>query len=60
MATLHPIRKPCPSCGKPMTAVPDDAVKDRLRYVCSNCDNDPLNDPAARKWVDGPLRPPAK
>ncbi|WP_256375939.1 hypothetical protein [Bradyrhizobium sp. WSM1743] len=33
---------------------------DRERYVCPDCDDDPLHDPAARNWVEGPLRPPAK
>jgi hypothetical protein len=32
----------------------------RERYVCTNCESDPLLDPAVRKWADGPLRPPAK
>jgi hypothetical protein len=31
----------------------------RERYVCTYCD-DPLRDPAARRWIDSPLRPPAK
>jgi len=31
-----------------------------VRDVCPDCDDDPLHDPADRKWVDGPLRPPAK
>jgi hypothetical protein len=25
---------------------------------CTNCDDDPLRDPIARKWADGTLRPP--
>lgn len=29
------------------------------RYVCPICDHDPLHDPAARRWVDSPLKPPA-
>lgn len=36
------------------------AVLGRQRYVCTVCDDDPLHDPAARKWADGPLKPPAK
>jgi hypothetical protein len=60
MAALHPIRKACPACGKPMVAVPDDTAVGRQRYVCANCDDDPLHDPTVRKWADGPLRPPAK
>lgn len=55
---FHPIRKACPGCGKPMKLVVADE-KGRVRYVCTNCD-DPLLDPAARRWVDSPLRPPAK
>jgi hypothetical protein len=30
----------------------------RREYVTSR--DDPLHDPTARKWVDSPLRPPAK
>lgn len=41
-----------------MKAVPGEAMDGRLRYVCTGCDGDPLHDPMARKWVDGPLRPP--
>lgn len=59
MAALHPIRKACPTCGRPMAAMPNN-TEGRQRYVCANCDDDPLHDPAARKWADGPLRPPAK
>lgn len=60
MAVLHSIRKACPTCGKPMKATPEEVAKGRLRYVCVSCEDDPLHDPAARKWVEGPLRPPAK
>ena len=60
MAVLYPIRKACPGCGKPMKAVADEAREGRLRYVCTRCDDDPLHDPAALKWADSPLRPPAK
>ncbi|WP_024511677.1 hypothetical protein [Bradyrhizobium sp. ARR65] len=60
MTTLFPVRKACPACGKSMVARPDAAAEGRQRYLCTNCDEDPLNDPGARKWVDGPLRPPAK
>lgn len=59
MTVLHPIRKACPVCGRPMKLVKDDADASRERYVCPVCDDDPLHDPAARKWVDSPLRPPA-
>ncbi|CUT13448.1 hypothetical protein BF49_4528 [Bradyrhizobium sp.] len=41
-----------------MKAVPDEAREGRSRYVCTNCDDDPLHDPAALKWAEGPLRPP--
>ncbi|NYG44856.1 hypothetical protein [Bradyrhizobium sp. WSM2793] len=60
MSMLHPILKPCPHCGRPMKLVRDAAARGGERYVCPECDDDPLHDPAARKWVDGPLRPPAK
>lgn len=43
-----------------MTAIPDDVPDGRPRYVCLACEDDPLHDPAARKWADSPLRPPAK
>lgn len=55
MTPLYLSRKLCPTCGKPMTAVPG-----RPRYVCLVCQDDPLHDLAARKWADSPLRPPAK
>lgn len=60
MTPLYLSRKLCPMCGKPMTAVPDDVASGRTRYVCLVCEDDPLRDPAARKWAEGPLRPPAK
>ncbi|MHC2678305.1 hypothetical protein ACVI1J_010527 [Bradyrhizobium diazoefficiens] len=60
MTALYSSRKLCPSCGKPVTAVPDDVGERRQRYVCLACQDDPLRDPAARKWADSPLRPPAK
>ena len=47
-----------PACGKPMKAVPDEASEGRPRYVCTNCNDDPLRDPNALKWAHGPLRPP--
>ena len=50
--------KACSEHGRPMTTLPDEARKGRLRYVCAKCDGDPLCDPTARKWVDSPLRPP--
>lgn len=60
MAALNSGRKLCPSCGKAMTAIPHDVADGRQRYVCLACEDDPLHDPAARKWADSPLRPPAK
>lgn len=60
MTALYASRKLCPICGKPMTVVPDDVAPGRSRYVCLACDDDPLHDPAARKWADSPLKPPAK
>lgn len=53
MAVLHPIRTACPVCGRPMKLVKDDAGTERERYV-------PLYGPNARKWLDSPLKPPAK
>ncbi|TFV45331.1 hypothetical protein E4K65_25060 [Bradyrhizobium niftali] len=60
MSELHPIRKRCPHCGKAMKLVPDEAGRGGERYVCPACEEDPLYDPAAQKWADSPLRPPAK
>lgn len=60
MTVLYASRKLCPTCGKAMTAVPDDVAQWRQRYVCTLCDDDPLHDPAARKWADSLLKPPAK
>ncbi|MCK1268930.1 zinc ribbon domain-containing protein [Bradyrhizobium sp. 49] len=57
MSVLHPIRKACPSCGRPMKLVSQGGGRDR--YVCPHCVDDPLHDPAALKWADSPLRPPA-
>ena len=60
MAVLFQVRKPCPTCGKPMTAVPEDPAPARPRYVCLSCEDDLLRNLAARKWAESPLRPPAK
>lgn len=60
MVAQNSSRKLCPSCGKAMTAIPHDVADGRQRYVCLACEDDPLHDPAARKWADSPLRPPAK
>ena len=57
MMAAYPIRKACPACGKPMKLVADE--NGREQYVCTYCD-DPLRDPAARRWIESPLRPPAK
>jgi hypothetical protein len=43
-----------------MKLVPDEAGRGGERYVCPACEEDPLYDPAAQKWADSPLRPPAK
>jgi hypothetical protein len=59
MAMRYASQKLCPKCGKPMTAVPEDIAAGRQSYVCLACNGDPLH-PAALKWVDSPLRPPAK
>ena len=48
MAVLYPIRKACPTCGKPMAAVTDDLAEGRLRYVCTVCEQDPLHNPTAQ------------
>lgn len=60
MAMRHPIRKVCPACGRPLKLVPDEKAKGRDLYVCPYCDEDPLHDPAARRWIDGPLKPPSQ
>lgn len=57
--TSFEVRKPCPGCGKPMECVLDDARACRDHYICANCDGvDPLENPVARAWADGPLKPP--
>jgi hypothetical protein len=33
MSVLHPIRKPCPLCGRPMKLVRDETAE-REHYVC--------------------------
>ena len=58
MSVLHPIRKPCPVCGRPMKFVRDETGRAGEHYVCPCCDEDPLHDPAARRWIDSPLKPP--
>jgi hypothetical protein len=60
MTARHPIRKACPSCGKPMKLVHSEGETGREHYVCNSCDDDPLHDPEARAWAESPLRPPAK
>jgi len=60
MTELHLIQKRCPHCGRPMKLVSEPAGPGGERYVCSACEEDPLHDPTALKWVDSPLRPPAK
>ncbi|WP_271596970.1 hypothetical protein [Bradyrhizobium sp. CCBAU 45384] len=35
-----------------MTAVPEDIGERRQRYVCLAYQDDPLRDPAARKWAE--------
>lgn len=45
-------RKACPACGRRMKVVSDEAREGRSRYFCTNCDDDPLHDPAALKWAD--------
>ncbi|RXT42967.1 hypothetical protein B5V03_23740 [Bradyrhizobium betae] len=60
MSVLHLIRKRCPNCGSAMKLVSESTGRSRERYVCPACEEDPLHDPAAQKWADSPLRPPAK
>ncbi|MBM7486091.1 hypothetical protein JOE52_005073 [Bradyrhizobium canariense] len=60
MPVSYPVLKACPACGRPMKAMRHEIVNGKLRYVCTACGDDPLQDPAARRWADGPLRPPAK
>lgn len=57
VSAVHPIRKLCAVCGRAMKL--DPAHTARERYVCPCCDRDPLHDPVARRWIEGPLKPPA-
>lgn len=59
MSVLHPVRKPCPICGKPMKLVLSETVEGE-RYVCPRCEGDPLHDTFAQRWAASPLKPPAK
>jgi hypothetical protein len=54
-------QKTCPKCGKPLTlALPPGARGERV-LLCLDCDGvDPLRSDAAKRWVDSPLKPPAK
>lgn len=56
MTVLNSSRKLCPGDDGHL----HDVVDGRQRYVYLACEDDPLHDPAARKWADSPLRPPAK
>lgn len=56
----HPIRKPCLACGRSMKLVSGEDVRGGEHYVCVRCDQDPLHDPAARRWIESPLEAPAK
>lgn len=58
MAVRFSIRKACPGCGKAMLVMPDADDERPLRYVCTACGDDPLRDPTAPNWADGPLKPP--
>lgn len=60
MSELHLIRKRCPHCGRAMKLIPEPTGRGAERYVCHACEEDPLHDPAALKWIESPLRPPAK
>ncbi|EHR00344.1 hypothetical protein Bra471DRAFT_00915 [Bradyrhizobium sp. WSM471] len=60
MSMLYAARKTCPACGRPMKLAAEETGPGRERYVCTNCDDDPLHDPAVRRWAESPLRPPAK
>ena len=42
-----------------MKLVDDRAEQGLERYVCQDCD-DPMRSLVARKWVEGPLKPPEK
>jgi hypothetical protein len=58
---LHPARKPCPLCGKPIKRVSDEIGEGRERYLCAKCDDaDPLKNPVVRRWTESSLRPPGK
>lgn len=43
-----------------MKLVRDETGRGREHYVCPYCDEDPMHDPAARRWVDSPLKPPTE
>ncbi|MBR0867096.1 hypothetical protein JQ614_36310 [Bradyrhizobium diazoefficiens] len=58
MTMRHLTRKVCPDCGRPLKLVPDEEGKGRDIYVCYYCERDPLQDLAARRWVESPLKPP--
>lgn len=58
MSVLHPIRKLCPVCGKPIKRVRDESNGKRERYICPRCEQDPLHDPTAQSWAGSPLKPP--
>jgi hypothetical protein len=54
-------RKPGPARDKPARAIPD-TVKpdDRVKLGGTGCkEPDPLKSATARRWVDGPLKPPS-
>ncbi|WJR75574.1 hypothetical protein [Bradyrhizobium sp. NP1] len=59
MSVLHPVREPCPVCGRPMKLVRDETAG-REHYVCFRCDGDPLHDDTVRRWAASPLKPPAE
>ena len=62
LGSFESSRRPCPVCGEAMKPVADtEEPGERVRLGCDNCeDPDPLKSAIARRWVDGPLKPPAK
>jgi hypothetical protein len=53
------LRKPCPTCGKPLVA--RDRKDARPKLYCPTCEGpDPLHSPKAIGWAKSSLRPPRR
>ncbi|MBR1138032.1 MAG: hypothetical protein E6614_13700 [Bradyrhizobium sp.] len=54
-----PLRKPCPTCGRPLAV--REGSGERCKLICPACDGpDPLHSPKALGWAKGSLRPPKR